>query len=66
MSAADERILTKKQKSFSYLIYNTVSLGKMAGKSEPFSSWRSVEDKLSVKYLKNLEVQIICSYFDWC
>ena len=53
----------------SYLVYNIVSLGMMAGKGEPFS-WTSVEDELeyqiwtlgwisrwiSVKYLENLVV----------
>ena len=45
----------KKEQISSYLVYNIVSLGKMAGKTEPFS-WRSVEDKLAVKYLENLNV----------
>ena len=39
----------------SYLVYNIVSLDKMAGKAEPFSR-RSVEDELAVKYLENLDV----------
>ena len=34
---------------------NIVSLGKMVGKTEPFS-WRSAEDELAVKYLENLDV----------
>ena len=46
--------ITKEQIS-SYLVYNLVSLGKMAGKVETFS-WRSVEDELAVKYLENLDV----------
>ena len=37
------------------LSLNIVSLGKMTGKAEPFS-WRSVEDKLAVKYLENFDV----------
>ena len=37
------------------LVYNIVSLGKMAGKAEPFS-WRSAKDELAVKYLENLDV----------
>ena len=37
------------------VVYNIVSLGKMAGKAEPFS-WRSAGDELVVKYLENLDV----------
>ena len=37
------------------VVYNFVSLDKMAGKAEPFS-WRSDEDELAVKYLENLDV----------
>ena len=55
MPYADERISIKKEKFPSYLVYNIVSLGKMTGKAEPFS-WRSVEDKLAVKYLENLDL----------
>ena len=40
----------KKEKNSSYLIYNIVSLGKMAGK--PFSR-RQVEYGLVVKYLES-------------
>ena len=40
---------------FSYQIYNIVSLGKMAGKIEPFL-WRSVEYELVVKHLENLAI----------
>ena len=65
MPYADERISIKKEKFPSYVVYNIVSLGKMTGKAEPFS-WRSVEDKLAVKYLENLDVQKICGYFEWC
>ena len=36
---ADERTSIKKGKIFSYLIYNIVSLGKMAGKTEPLISY---------------------------
>ena len=36
---ADGRISIIKEETFSYLVYNIVSLGKMAGKAEPFS-WR--------------------------
>ena len=39
----------------SYLVYNIVSLGKIAGRVEPFS-WRSVEDELAVKHLEYLHV----------
>ena len=39
----------------SYLVYNIVSLGKVARKAEPFSQ-RSIEDELAVKYLENLDV----------
>ena len=55
--SADERISIsiKKEQISSYLVYNIVSLGKMAGKAESFS-WRSVEDELAVKYLENLDV----------
>ena len=35
------------------LIYNTVNLSMMAGKTEPFSG-RSVEDELVIQYLENL------------
>ena len=45
----------KKEQISSYLVYNIVSLSKMAGKAEPFSI-RSVEDELAVKYLENLKV----------
>ena len=45
----------KKEQISSYLVYNIVSLGKMAGKAETFS-WTSVEDELVVKYLENLDV----------
>ena len=45
----------KKEQISSYLVYNFVSLGKMAGKAEPFS-WRSVEDELAVKCLEDLDV----------
>ena len=48
-SKVDERISIKKEQISSYLVYNIVSLGRMAGKTEPFS-WRSVEDELAVKY----------------
>ena len=41
----------KKEQISSYLVYNIVSLGKMARKAQPFS-WRSVEDELAVKYLE--------------
>ena len=46
-----KRISVKKEQISSYLVCNVVSLGKMAGKAELFS-WRSVEDKLAVKYLE--------------
>ena len=36
-SKVDERISIKKEQISSYLVYNVVSLGKMAGKTEPFS-----------------------------
>ena len=36
---ADEKTSIKKGKIFSYLIYNIVSLGKMAGKTEPLISY---------------------------
>ena len=55
MPKADERISIKKEQISSYLVYSTVSLGKMAGKAETFS-WRSGEDELAVKYLENLYV----------
>ena len=55
MPLADERMSIKKEQISSYPIYNIASLRKMAGKPEPFS-WRSVEDKLAVKYLDNLDV----------
>ena len=55
MSYADKRTSIKKKQISSYLVYNIFSLGKMAGKAEPFS-WRSVEDELAVKYLENLDV----------
>ena len=45
----------QKEQIFSYLVYNIVGLGKIAGKAEPFL-WRSVEDELAVKYLENLDV----------
>ena len=47
MPSADERISIKKEQISWYLVYNFVSLGKIAGKEEPFS-WRSVEDELAV------------------
>ena len=47
--------LSEFENSYSYLVYNIVSLGKMAGKAEPFSQI-SVEDELPVKYLENLDV----------
>ena len=52
---ADERISIKKEQISLYLVYNIFSLGKMSGKAEPFS-WRSVEDKLAVNYLENLDI----------
>ena len=55
MPYVDEKISIKKEQIFSYLVYNFVSLGKMAGKAEPFSR-RSVEDELAVKYLENINV----------
>ena len=36
---ADGKTSIKKGKIFSYLIYNIVSLGKMAGKTEPLISY---------------------------
>ena len=36
---ADERITIKKEETSLYLVYNFASLGKIAGKAEPFS-WR--------------------------
>ena len=45
----------KKEERSSYLVYNIISLGKMAGNAEPFS-WRLVEDEIAVKYLKNLAI----------
>ena len=65
MPSADERISIEKKQISSYLVYNIISLGKIAGKVEPFS-WRSVEDELTVKYLENLDVWKICGYFEWC
>ena len=50
---ADKRISIKKEQCFLYLVYNIVSLGKMGGKTKPFS-WRLVEDELAVKYLENV------------
>ena len=55
MPEVDKRISIKKEQISSYLVYIIVSLGKMAGKAEPFS-WGSVEDELAVKYLENLDV----------
>ena len=55
MPSTDEILLIKKKQISSYLVYNIVSMGKMAGKADPFS-WRSVEDELAVKYLGNLDV----------
>ena len=55
MSSADGRISIKREQISSYLVYNIFSLGKMAGKAEPFSR-RLVEDELAVKYLENLNV----------
>ena len=37
MPSADERISIKKEQISLYLVYNIVSLGKMAGKTEPSS-----------------------------
>ena len=34
---ADGRISIKKEEISSYLVYNIATLGKMAGKTEPFS-----------------------------
>ena len=65
MPEADKRISIKKEQISSYLVYNIVSLGKMIGKAEPFSC-RSVEDELGVKYLENLDVSKISTYFEWC
>ena len=45
MPSADEKISIEKERIPSYLVYNIVSLGKMAGKAESFW-WRSVEDEL--------------------
>ena len=55
MPEADERISIKTEQISSYLVYNIVSSGKMAGKVEPFS-WRSVADELAVKCSVNLDV----------
>ena len=51
---ADGRMLMKKEKYSSYLIYNTFNLDKMAGK--PFSS-RKVEYELVIEYLENLAIE---------
>ena len=56
MPSAGERISIKQEQISSYLVYNIVSLGKMAGKAEHFS-WRSVEDELAVKYLEYLDAE---------
>ena len=55
MPKAVKRTSIKKEQTFSYLVYNITSLGKIARKAEPFS-WRSVEDELAVKYLENVDV----------
>ena len=52
--SADEEILIRKEQISSYLVYNIVSLDKIAGKVEPFS-WRPVKDELAVRYLENLD-----------
>ena len=65
MPSTDEIISVKKEQISSYPIYNIVSLGKMAGKAEPFS-WRSVKGQLAVTYLENLDAWKICGYFEWC
>ena len=43
---------------------NGITLGKMAGKAEPFS-WREVEYELVVKYLENLTIEIFSCNFEW-
>ena len=43
--------IVKKEEISSYLIYNLLSLGKMAEEAEPFSC-RLFEYELAVKYLK--------------
>ena len=37
MPEVDKRISRKKEQISSYLVYNIISLGKMAGKAGPFS-----------------------------
>ena len=46
---ADERVSVKKEQISSYLDYKNVSLGKMAGKAEPFH-----EDQLKVNLQSNI------------
>ena len=48
----DRRISIKKEEMCSYLVYNIISLGKVAGKTE-----------LVVKNLENLGMEKICYYF---
>ena len=55
--------VNQNEKNYSYLIYNIVSLGKMAGK--PFS-WRKVEYELVVKYLENSAIKKTLCNFEWC
>ena len=56
MLQVDERIPIKKEQVSSYLVYNIVSLGKMAEKAEPFS-WKSVEDEResNIRKFRHLE-----------
>ena len=56
--------INKNEQISSHLVYNIVSLGKMAGKTEPFP-WRPVEYELVAKYLDNLATEKIYCYFKW-
>ena len=57
-------MLIKKEKISSYLIYNIVSLSKMAGKKGTFFQEKQIEYELVAKYLETLVIEKICYYFE--
>ena len=56
MPYVDKRTSTKKEEISSYIVYDTVSLGKMAGKAEPFSWWTCSQIFRKIRRLEILQL----------